>query len=65
MTVADLKKAIEGLPDDTPVLYAWTWRSPSTISLGRYLGAKVSQQCLLFDEPFNKHGHGNEVLYHE
>jgi len=47
MTVGDLRKALEGLPDEMLVLYAWTWHSPGDICLGGYMGGGSPQ--LLFD----------------
>ena len=66
MKVKDLKKAIEDLDDNTPVLYAWTWRSPSDLSLGSYMSGS-DHKCLLLDGNQDKWSQqfGNEVLWEE
>lgn len=47
LTVGDLRKAIDGLREETPILYAWTWNSPSDLCLGGYMGS--DNRCLLLD----------------
>ena len=39
MTVSELKKAIENLPDEMPVVYAWNWLPPRDICTGKRRGS--------------------------
>jgi len=66
MNLGDFRKATEGLPDDTPILYAWLWRSPTDLSLGTYLGAG-DVSCLLLDGDAGqwREQFGNRVLWKE
>ena len=64
MTVGDLRQIVAdpNIPDDTPVIYAWIWRSPEDVCLGSYLdgGGKAA---LLLDGaygPFN-----NKILWEQ
>ena len=49
MTVGDLRKVLDHFTDDSPVVYAWTWRSPETVALGRYCGVPTGVESLILD----------------
>lgn len=48
MTVGELRKALAHLPDDMPVVYAWTWLSPRDLCTGNRRGTGPVE-CLLLD----------------
>jgi len=66
MNLGDFRKATEGLPDDTPILYAWTWSSPEDLCLGTYLSGGGPSSLLLdgdrglWEEQFH-----NQVLWRQ
>lgn len=64
MNVGELKKALENLPDEMPVVYAWTWLSPRDMCIGRRRGSD-STKCLLFDGNLSSKAQkfGNTVLW--
>jgi hypothetical protein len=66
LTVRELKEAIQHLPDETPVLYAWTWLSPKDMCIGRRRGTG-SVECLLLDGNLSAKAKkfGNTVLWQE
>ena len=47
MTLGEFRKATEGLSDDMPILYAWTWRPPTDLCLGGYMSNRP--EALLLD----------------
>ncbi len=47
MTVGELKKVLEHLPDEMPVVYAWTWLSPKDVCIGRRRGNGPIESLLL------------------
>lgn len=64
LTVRKLKQAIQHLPDETPVVYAWTWVSPRDLCLGRRRG-NGPDECLLLDGNLSGKAKkfGNAVLW--
>jgi hypothetical protein len=66
MTVGDLRKTLEHLPDEMSVVYAWTWLSPKDVCLGRRRG-KGPVECLLLDGDISPKAKrfGNTVLWSE
>jgi hypothetical protein len=48
LTVGELKKAIQHLPDEMPIVHAWNWLSPRDLCIGRRRG-EDPVQCLLLD----------------
>jgi len=67
MNVGQLRKALENLPDEMPVLYAWTWVSPTDVCTGRRRGEQSSPECLLLDGDVSPKAKrlGNTVLWKE
>lgn len=65
MTVGDLRKAIEGLPDEMLVLYAWTWNSPTDVCLGGYMGAGGPQLLLDGNRGYWEKQFNNKVLWEQ
>jgi hypothetical protein len=66
LTVGELREAILHLPDETPVIFAWTWLSPRDLCLGRRRG-DGSIKCLLLDGNLSAKAKkfGNTILWQE
>lgn len=66
MNVGELRKAMEHLPDEMPVVYAWTWLSPKDVCIGRRRG-NGSIECLLLDGNLSEKAKkfGNTILWQE
>jgi hypothetical protein len=66
MNVGELRKVLENLPDDMPVVYAWTWLPPMDVCTGRRRG-NGSAECLLFDGNLSAKAQkfGNTILWQE
>ena len=66
MNVGELRKALEHLPDDMPVIYAWTWLSPRDLCIGRRRGSDPVE-CLLLDGNLSAKAQkfGNTILWQE
>jgi hypothetical protein len=66
MNVGEMRKALEHLPDEMPVVYAWTWLSPKDVCIGRRRGSD-STECLLLDGNLSAKAKkfGNTVLWQE
>ena len=66
MNVGELRKAVEHLPDEMPVVYAWTWLSPKDMCIGRRRG-DGSIECLLLDGNLSSKAKkfGNTLLWQE
>jgi hypothetical protein len=66
MNVGELRKALENLPDDMPVVYAWTWLSPRDLCVGRRRGSDPVE-CLLLDGNLSAKAEkfGNTILWQE
>lgn len=66
MTVGELRKALAHLPDDMPVVYAWTWLSPKNLCTGRRRGTGPFE-CLLLDGNLGRKAEefGNTILWQE
>jgi hypothetical protein len=64
MNVGELRKALEHLPDQMQVVYAWTWLSPRDLCIGRRRGSDPVE-CLLFDGNLSAKAQkfGNTILW--
>lgn len=61
MTVGQLKEATKDVPDDTPIVYAWTWGNLELVSLGSYLG--TGGDCLILGATIKPGEYDNTVLF--
>lgn len=66
MTVGDLRNALENLPDEMPVVYAWTWLSPRDLCIGRRRGSDPVE-CFLLDGNLSAKAQkfGNTILWQD
>ena len=66
MNVGELRKALENLPAEMQVVYAWTWRSPHDLCIGKRRGTGAAD-CLLLDGNLSMKAQkfGNVILWQE
>lgn len=66
MKVGELRRVLEHLPDEMPVVYAWTRLSPRDVCIGRRRGSG-SVECLPLDGDLSAKAQkfGNTILWQQ